>query len=50
MKERFAAMDANNDKSIDLEEFLKAPRGGSGAAAVVEALPAAGRPEAGGCQ
>jgi hypothetical protein len=52
MKERFATMDANNDKSIDLEEFLKAPRGGGGGGGGGRrgGPPGGGRAEAGGGQ
>jgi hypothetical protein len=51
MKERFAAMDANKDKSVDKDEFLKAMeafRGGGGGSGRRGGPPGGGRPEAGG--
>jgi len=55
MKQGFAAMDANKDKSVDKEEFVKAieafraARGGGGGERR-GGPPAGGRPEAGGGQ
>jgi Ca2+-binding EF-hand superfamily protein len=53
MKERFAAMDANNDKSVDKAEFIKAMeafRAAGGGGNRREGPPGGARPEAGGGQ
>ena len=56
MKERFAAMDANKDKSVDKDEFIKAMEafraagGGGGGEGRRGGPPGGARPEAGGGQ